>query len=164
MNPNIYYTYKGERLSFEEIQRRVLRSPKFRSWKRRTGLRKKAVYLEEHYTPKWWGHKWAYSAEQIRKLFRKEKGVLKLSNPKDDVRAYESMRVPASVAERVYRQIAGVDQAAEIFYMEQHYPPAYWAKKWGLSSKTVRALMRTFNQLFQRLASRRIVLLMAGNT
>jgi hypothetical protein len=63
------------------------------------------VIEEHHYTVKELAEKWNLSTDMIRKLFLKEKGVVIFSNITPGKRLYETMRIPKSVAERVYRQL-----------------------------------------------------------
>lgn len=57
------------------------------------------------YTPKELAGLWQLSVQSIRRLFQDEAGVFVLgdSNPRGH-RAYTSLRIPAAVAERVFRK------------------------------------------------------------
>lgn len=50
--------------------------------------------LEPHFSPRQLAEKWSLSAKTITRLFRHEPGVVRLRR---------SLRIPVSVAERVYR-------------------------------------------------------------
>ena len=62
--------------------------------------------FERHYTPKELGELWTLDERTIRRIFRDEPDVLRLgkANRRDGKREYISLRIPASVAERVHRQ------------------------------------------------------------
>jgi hypothetical protein len=58
---------------------------------------------EQHYSPAELGKLWGLSARFIRDLFRAEKGVLLIDRPEQmHKRGYSTIRIPASVAARVY--------------------------------------------------------------
>lgn len=64
------------------------------------------TFTEPHYTAKELGAKWHLSAVAIRRAFRNEPGVLRYGRPKKGhQRDYVSIRIPHSVAERVYRRL-----------------------------------------------------------
>ena len=48
---------------------------------------------------------WQLSVDTIRSLFEKEPGVMILHRPRRGVRRYRTLRIPASVAERVMRRL-----------------------------------------------------------
>lgn len=61
---------------------------------------------EQHYTPEELGRAWHLSANTIRGLFQNEPGVLLITRPERmHTRGYQTMRIPASVAERVHEQM-----------------------------------------------------------
>ena len=63
---------------------------------------------EIHYTVADIARRWNLSADSVRRLFRKEEGVLLIPSrsSRRRVRAsYTTMRIPASVMERVYRRL-----------------------------------------------------------
>jgi hypothetical protein len=63
-------------------------------------------FEDRHYTPAEIGKLWNLSTDAVRRLFRNEEGVLLLPsrNSRRALRAnYNTMRIPASVMERVYR-------------------------------------------------------------
>ena len=72
---------------------------------------------ERHYSVKEVAQMWALSPTAIRRLFRNEPGVLRFGKEKrGHQRDYVTLRIPASVAERVYRRmmrpgfVTGADQ------------------------------------------------------
>jgi hypothetical protein len=61
---------------------------------------------ERHYSPTYFARLWGFSIKVIRDLFRNEPGVIKVNRPEElHKRGYCSMRIPESVAERVYKRI-----------------------------------------------------------
>jgi len=61
---------------------------------------------ERHYSVKEIAEKWGLSPTAIRRLFRDEPGVLRFTKEKRGLqREYVTLRIPASVAERVYRRL-----------------------------------------------------------
>jgi hypothetical protein len=76
------------------------------------------MLTEPHYTVKHIAEMWTMSQAAIRRLFRDEPGVLRFGEEKRGHRRdYVTLRIPASVAERVYRRctrpsfVTGQDQA-----------------------------------------------------
>ena len=69
-------------------------------------LEAQPLAFERHYTPKELGEVWALDERTIRRVFRDQPGVLRLgkASRRDGKREYISLRIPASVAERVHRQ------------------------------------------------------------
>jgi hypothetical protein len=62
--------------------------------------------LEKHFSPAELGEAWKLSADSVRRIFEREPGVLIFENPrKASERRRRTMRIPASVAERVYRRL-----------------------------------------------------------
>jgi len=62
---------------------------------------------EEHYTPAELAELWGVSVQTIRDLFKDEDGVLKLgSDGTRTRRAYKTLRIPHSVAERVHTRLS----------------------------------------------------------
>ena len=60
---------------------------------------------ERHFLVKELAEWWAMSPATVRRLFRNEPGVVRFGKPKrGHTRDYVNMRIPASVAERVYRR------------------------------------------------------------
>lgn len=62
---------------------------------------------EQHFTPRELAVKWGFSQNTIRKMFKDREGVLRLESSDSCNRRYVSIRIPASVAEAVYREMAG---------------------------------------------------------
>ena len=63
------------------------------------------TFAEHHYRVKELAALWNLSPAAVRRLFRDEPGVLRYGRPKKGhQRDYASLRIPASVAERVYRR------------------------------------------------------------
>jgi AraC-like DNA-binding protein len=61
---------------------------------------------ERHYSAKELAEMWGLSPTAIRRLFRDEPGVLRFGKEKrGHQRDYVTLRIPASVAERVYRRM-----------------------------------------------------------
>ena len=60
--------------------------------------------FERHFVPQELAELWALDERTIRRIFQDEPGVLKFgkSNRRDGKREYISLRIPASVAERVH--------------------------------------------------------------
>jgi hypothetical protein len=60
---------------------------------------------EYHYTVKELANNWALSQAKVRRMLRNEPGVLRFGMDKTGHRrAYVTLRIPASVAERLYRR------------------------------------------------------------
>lgn len=64
------------------------------------------VGFEPHYTPQELSALWKFDQTTIRRLFIDEPGVLKLGSQsrRDGKREYITLRIPASVARRVYER------------------------------------------------------------
>jgi len=64
------------------------------------------MLTEPHYTVKCIAEMWTMSQAAIRRLFRDKPGVLRFGKEKrGHQRYYVTLRIPASVAERVYRRM-----------------------------------------------------------
>jgi len=61
--------------------------------------------MEPHYTPEQLGTAWSLSGDTIVRLFENEPGVLVVERSKAGRRRYRTIRIPASVAERVHRRM-----------------------------------------------------------
>jgi hypothetical protein len=62
---------------------------------------------ERHFTPAELAELWGVSVQTIRELFKDEDGVLKLgSDGTRNRRAYKTLRIPHSVAERVHTRLS----------------------------------------------------------
>ncbi len=66
-----------------------------------------ASSLEPHYTPAEVAQAWGVSADTIRRMFQDEPGVLVIepAPARFSRRRYRTLRIPASVAERVHRRM-----------------------------------------------------------
>lgn len=64
-------------------------------------------FAEQHYTPKQLAELWGLHGKTVRDLFKHEPGVVVLGNAKTTRyrKAYTTLRIPASVAERVHRRL-----------------------------------------------------------
>jgi hypothetical protein len=97
---------------------KLLRSKKFLNWKPKlVGPRPQSPAVsietmeisvdEKHFTPQQLATAWGVSVQTIRELFKDEDGVLKLgSNGTRNRRAYKTLRIPQSVAERVHTRLS----------------------------------------------------------
>jgi hypothetical protein len=97
-----------------ELYRLLLQSEKFLAWKPEEeaekpftldDLAQSHVMAEKHYTPAELAEIWGVDPETIRNVFRSGPGVLKLGND-GAKRAYITLRIPESVAERVHRRLS----------------------------------------------------------
>jgi hypothetical protein len=64
--------------------------------------------LEKHFSPKELAQLWGFSSDTTRRLFQNEPGVLVLIDGRRGKRRYRTLRIPASVAERVHRRLTKV--------------------------------------------------------
>ena len=64
-------------------------------------------FAEQHYTANEIAKLWGLHGKTTRALFKSEPGVLVLGNTKTTKyrKAYTTLRIPASVAERVHRRL-----------------------------------------------------------
>ena len=63
--------------------------------------------IERHYTPEEIAERWHVSGNTVRHTFRDEPGILRIKRPEQlHKRGYQSMRIPASVVDRVHRKLA----------------------------------------------------------
>jgi len=64
-------------------------------------------FTEKHYTPMELAGLWGLHGKTVRELFKSEQGVIVLGNTKTTRyrKAYTTLRIPASVAERVHRRL-----------------------------------------------------------
>jgi hypothetical protein len=66
------------------------------------------VMLERHFSPQTLAELWGVSADLIRELFENEPGVIKIGDRQSGrKRKYVTLRIPESVAARVYRRLCG---------------------------------------------------------
>jgi len=65
---------------------------------------------ERHYSPAEIAELWNLSAEEVRRIFRTEAGVLVIgsSKPRYGRRRYMTLRIPEHVLERVHRRLTNV--------------------------------------------------------
>ena len=65
--------------------------------------------MERHYTVAELSELWCFSQSTIRRLFRKEPGVIKLDRQASKSRqGYTTLRIPASIAQRVLQRLQGI--------------------------------------------------------
>lgn len=65
-------------------------------------------FMEKHFPPKYWAKRWGVDATTIVRWFRDEPGVLRLGSPsRNGTRTRCELRIPATVAERIYRERTG---------------------------------------------------------
>jgi hypothetical protein len=90
----------------------VRTSEKFLNWKPTKisirDLEQSNVMMDEkHYSPAELADLWGVSVQTIRELFKSEDGVLKIgSDGTRNRRAYKTLRIPYSVAERVHTKLS----------------------------------------------------------
>jgi hypothetical protein len=61
------------------------------------------LFLDQHYSPETLGNLWGWTGDRIKDLFDLEPGVIKDDKPETlHKRAYCSLRIPKSVAQRVH--------------------------------------------------------------
>jgi hypothetical protein len=60
---------------------------------------------ERHYSISELAEIWNLSRDSINRLLLKEPGVLIFKNPRRGHRTYRTIRIPHSVAERIYRRM-----------------------------------------------------------
>jgi hypothetical protein len=70
----------------------------------RTPIRTEETAFEQHFTPQQLADLWVLHESTIRRLFLDEPGVLKYGNSsmRSGRREYVTLRIPESVAKRVY--------------------------------------------------------------
>lgn len=86
-------------------------SAKFRVWNQLSvsdlSHLAKSPIDDRHFTPAELAEMWGVSPETIRVLFREEPGVLKIGpNGTKFKRGYKTLRIPQSIAERVYTRLS----------------------------------------------------------
>jgi transcriptional regulator GlxA family with amidase domain len=62
--------------------------------------------FERHYSVDELAEMWQMSDDFVRRLFLRESGVVVFYNQRPGRRVYRTLRIPASVAERVYRRMS----------------------------------------------------------
>lgn len=65
--------------------------------------------FERHYSVEELAEMWQMSDDFVRRLFLRESGVVAFYNQRPGRRVYRTLRIPASVAERVYRRMSRVE-------------------------------------------------------
>jgi hypothetical protein len=65
---------------------------------------KRSLIFEPHFTAKQLAEHWGYAENTVFGWFRDEPGVLRSGDPSVRRRTRVAIRIPQSVAERVYRQ------------------------------------------------------------
>lgn len=67
-------------------------------------------FAEHHYTVAEIAQMWSLSQDFVRRLFEREPGVLVLGQERtrNGKRRYRTLRIPASVVERVHRRVSAV--------------------------------------------------------
>jgi hypothetical protein len=63
-------------------------------------------FLERHFTVAEISSAWNLSEDTIRSLFLPEPGVLIIQHPRRRTRIHRTLRIPESVAARVYKRLA----------------------------------------------------------
>ena len=65
-----------------------------------------ATAFEQHFEPAELAELWKLDPATVRRMFQDERGVLKIgkSNRRDGKRDYITLRIPRSVADRVWRE------------------------------------------------------------
>jgi hypothetical protein len=73
---------------------------------RQLGEAKASRLFERHFSPAELAEQWNLSEDTVRRIFEREPDVLIFENPeRGSSRRRRTLRVPASVAERVYRRL-----------------------------------------------------------
>ncbi|HXA67383.1 MAG TPA: hypothetical protein VNV82_19655 [Bryobacteraceae bacterium] len=69
-------------------------------------IRRESSPFERHFTPQDLADTWKLDETTIRRIFQDEPGVMKVgkANRRDGKRDYVTLRIPESVAERIYRE------------------------------------------------------------
>ena len=69
--------------------------------------RAESSVLERCYSPEQLADLWALSSDTVRRIFEHEAGVLAIERPRVyGKRRYRTLRIPESVAQRVYNRLA----------------------------------------------------------
>ena len=68
---------------------------------------------ERHYSPAELAELWNLSADTVRRMFENEPGILVFENPvRSSSRRFRTLRIPESVAQRVYSRFSNSEVAA----------------------------------------------------
>jgi hypothetical protein len=104
---------------YEAHKQKLQESAKFQKWEGRVikmrakpfdaldASRLEQAAIEKHFTPQELAETWGVSVQTIREIFKDEEGVLKIG--KDGTRtrrAYKTLRIPESVAERIHTRLS----------------------------------------------------------
>jgi len=98
-----------------ELYKILLKSERFINWRPEPepakltaqDIAESQIMAEKHYTPAELAELWGVSVQTIRELFKSEDGVLKIgSDGNRRRRAYKTLRIPHSVAERVHTRLS----------------------------------------------------------
>jgi hypothetical protein len=95
-----------------ELYKLLLKSEKFVNWNPNHARTTQAdlstkQMAEQHYAPQELADLWGVSVQTIREVFKDEEGVLKLgSDGNRNRRAYKTLRIPKSIAERVHTRLS----------------------------------------------------------
>jgi hypothetical protein len=65
------------------------------------------AFAEKHYAPAELGELWNVSTDTVRRMFYDQPGVKFFGEVKPGTRRHLTMRIPASVAEAVYKSLSG---------------------------------------------------------
>lgn len=77
-----------------------------------TAAERAPAFAVKHYSPAELGQLWGLSVETVRRMFEREPGVLIFENPeRASERRRRTMRIPESIAERVYRRLSTRNRA-----------------------------------------------------
>jgi hypothetical protein len=66
---------------------------------------KLSTYSQRHFSVSELASTWNLSEDTIRRLFLTEPGVLVIHRPRRRARTYKTLRIPATVAEQVYKRL-----------------------------------------------------------
>jgi hypothetical protein len=70
---------------------------------------------ERHYSPAELAEMWSLSLDTVRRMFEDEPGVLVFENPvRSSSRRFRTLRIPESVAERVYTRFSNCGVGSRI--------------------------------------------------
>lgn len=71
----------------------------------------KPGFAVRHYSPAEIAELWSLSVDTVRRMFENEPGVLVFENPvRSSSRRFRTLRIPASVAERVYSNFCNAEK------------------------------------------------------
>jgi len=75
-------------------------------------MQAEAASMEQHFSVAQVADRWGLSEDSVRRLFEQEPGVLVIEPPRGrfNRRRYRTLRIPASVAERVHRRLSVVNE------------------------------------------------------